>query len=74
MTVSIPWQKDVWVDVKYENKWHPGFMKKVTENILFADLVTVINVCTYYKYLELLVENYGVRFLGTFSYNNYKTF
>ena len=58
MTISIPWQKDTWVAVKYENKWYPGFIKEVTENIFFAVLVTVtvITVYTYNKYLELLVR------------------
>ena len=58
MTISIPRQKDKWVVVKYENKWYPGFIKEVTENIFFAALVTVtvINIYTYNKYLELLLE------------------
>ena len=42
MTISIPWQKDKWVVVQYENKWYPGFIKEVTVNIFFALLVTVI--------------------------------
>ena len=39
--------------------WYPGFMKEVTENVFFVVLetMTVINVYTYYKYLEFLVEN-----------------
>ena len=58
MAISIPRQKDKWVVVKYENKWYPGFIKEVTENIFFAALVTVtvINIYTYNKYLELLLE------------------
>ena len=70
MTISIPRQKDKWVVVKYENKWYPGFIKEVTENIFFAALVTatVINIYTYNKYLELLVRiNSDIRFEATFA-------
>ena len=42
MTISIPWQNDKCVVVKYENKWYPGFIKEVTVNIFFALLKTVI--------------------------------
>ena len=42
MTISIPWQKDKWVVVQYENKWYPGFIKEVTVNIFFVLLKTVI--------------------------------
>ena len=42
MTISIPWQKDEWDAVKYENKWYPGFIKEVIENIFFAVLISAL--------------------------------
>ena len=56
--------------VQHENKWYPGFIKEVIENIFFVTFVTVtvINVYTYNKYLELQVSIYSnVRFQGTFA-------
>ena len=81
MTISIPWQKDKWVVVKYENKWYPGFIKEVTVNMFFALLVAVIvitpttNVYTYNKYFELLVRiKSDVSFQATFATTATKTF
>ena len=63
--------------VKHENKWYPGFIKEVIENIFFVTFVTVtvINVYTYNKYLELQVRIYSnVRFQATFATTAAKTF
>ena len=47
MTISIPQQKDKWVAVKYENKWYPGFIEELSENIFFTVLANDCNQCLY---------------------------